>query len=127
MMDLKAIRAREQKATIGQWKMWDGYRGSDGFHYAPRIGTTEMTVFSAEDSDIEGRKEDFEFVAHARQDIPDLLDALEEAIEFGGHKNKCASRDVNVIKEKFGSRIEYGKCDCGWQAFLTTHGASDGD
>jgi len=80
MTNLKAIRERVEKATSGEWKMWDGYGPRGGFHYTPRIGTNIATVFSAGGKDIEGRKEDFEFVARARQDIPELLDAFEEAL-----------------------------------------------
>ncbi len=45
----------------------------------------------------------------------ELLDALEEAIKFGGHTAECPM--VNPLN------ID-PVCTCGWQAFLTTHGAS---
>ena len=105
-MNLKEIREREQAATKGEWKMWDGY-AHDGFHYTPRIGTNIQTVFSAGGKDIEGLKDDFEFVAHARQDIPDLLDALER---HGGHTDDCASR--NPYDSALPSTAP--ECDCGW-------------
>lgn len=41
---------------------------------------------------------DADFIAHARQDIPDLLDALER---HGGHSGEC----MKYLK---------GDCTCGW-------------
>jgi len=46
--------------------------------------------------------------------VVELLDALEEAIGFGGHKADCI-----MVKRRFGkwgdAKVD---CDCGWEAFL---------
>ena len=81
-MKLQEIRERVEKATSGPWMLWNGWGPLevDGLHRASRIGPNRIREgLRAGEGDIDGTKDDLEFVAHARQDIPDLLDALEEA------------------------------------------------
>ena len=51
---------------------------------------------------------DASFIAHARTDVPELLDALEEALGFGGHTAECAVLEPNQMSDP------PKKCDCGW-------------
>jgi len=83
-IDLKGIRQREQAATSGPWKCWNGWgEQSDGSIRCERIGTTDPDAWRGirpnnfECPDLWGMKADFEFIAHARQDIPDLLAEVE--------------------------------------------------
>ena len=48
--------------------------------------------------------------------IPDYKDALEEAMRFGGHRLGCAAHRWSG--HATGAE---GKCDCGYEAFLTKH------
>ena len=79
---LEEIRKRLEQATPGEWGMYDGWGPShaDGKHRCARIGTDERPVFSPAGvygaTDLIGRKEDFEFVAHAAADIAYLLEKV---------------------------------------------------
>lgn len=76
--NLEAIREREQKATEGPW----GHSREDMLSYLgdgtqvsyiyPRGLSTRIQVAT------ESPVEDAQFIAHARQDIPALLDYCEE-------------------------------------------------
>lgn len=71
-MDIKAIRARAEAATSGKWEstasaVW-------------RVIQVDEDEFEQEKIADLGCSEDAEFSAKAKQDIPDLLDALEEAV-----------------------------------------------
>ncbi len=89
------IRERVQKATAGDWWAWD--RGV-GHHIAISEelnvwGTPVHLLPEGSRTDI-GRLEDAEFIAHARQDVPDLLaevDRLrEELAERAALHGSCA-------------------------------------
>lgn len=68
--DLTAIRARAEAATPGPWTTWvDGHNNHSG------VCTDDGEVGISDD--VEGA--DAEFIAHARTDVPALLDALEAA------------------------------------------------
>lgn len=80
-MNLDEIRARVDAATGGQWWAWD--RGV-GWHIAvgeatdrDEYGRPERLLPEGMRTDI-GRAEDAEFIAHARADVPWLLDRLDQ-------------------------------------------------
>ena len=76
-MDVKAMRAREQAATEGPWENVNGqlaYPTKDlNFHLNRLTGRGEQKGQMDADRD---------FIAHARQDIPDLLDTLDEVVRL---------------------------------------------
>ena len=67
---LEAIRKRAEKATEGPWK-WDG-----DFTYKKR-GMLEPLIWESDYKGIGVEETDAEFIAHAREDIPALLDEVE--------------------------------------------------
>ena len=76
-MNIDEIKARVEKATPGPWSVWPDEE-DDGYD--------TFSVLDSEDgrlglSGFYGRNalENAEFIAHARQDIPDLLEALTAA------------------------------------------------
>ena len=73
MSDMSAIQARADAATEGPWVMTT----QGGIESASYRGPGEVpdSVGSARN------QADWEFITHARQDIPDLLDALEAQAE----------------------------------------------
>ena len=83
MLDAEAlarIKERSDVATPGPWMLWEGYGSAESAHVAV-IGPPAISVLRSENGtrDMEGRMADFEFIAHARTDIPALLDALDAA------------------------------------------------
>lgn len=73
--DIKAIRERLVKATSGPWE----------FDQHGWLQSSSQTVISASHdgnfiSNIDIDKSDAEFIAHARQDIPKLLETLKLAM-----------------------------------------------
>src|ERR671915_524031 len=90
-LDLDAIWARAEDATPGPWKCWNGWGpvigsapplmamrciGPDA--YEPG-GVMASNNVHPEDRDLYATRADAEFIAHAREDIPLLLQALEIA------------------------------------------------
>lgn len=81
------IRAREQKASLGEWDTQDPSDAScgslcteNGCHECHPTGTRWILGPQTDDDDSSRLyPPDAEFIAHARQDIPFLLDALEKA------------------------------------------------
>lgn len=63
---LQAIRERAEKATQGPWQRGTGYQGD----VYSRSG---IVIVDTEDSGSPRQIRDATFIAHARQDIPDLL------------------------------------------------------
>lgn len=85
---LDEIKTRASKATRGPWD-WNSRHG---------LGAPDRLVMwpSHEygcDLDIEGEEADLDFIAHARQDIPDMIAAL-EASEAARVKAEQALRTV---------------------------------
>ena len=81
-----AIRARCEAATPGPWTAIIG--GSDfanvyiyGSCYMPIADLRRDDDYKYSDVDMDKAADDAEFIAHARQDIPELLDALEAETE----------------------------------------------
>ena len=113
-MNRKEIRERIEEASDGPW--------GDVFFLGENrivrlIKNMKLKEISDENSITkwEGvqRPADAHFMAHARQDVPELLDAFEEALGFGGHTNLCPANIRWVPK--------HGKCDCGWDEFEAKH------
>ncbi len=126
-MDLKAIRERVEKASAGEWESDEEYIVAEvpwGRPGGEVIGQMHPTVQGPrpEYSKAE-RIANADFSANAKQDVPNLLDALEKAIGFGGHTADCAIETFSAMASAF--LPGKPECTCGWQAFLTTHGASD--
>jgi hypothetical protein len=72
------------KATPGPWQAWvegpDGWSGDDGILAGPRTSDDETpdiyVTYSGLDGPQPASAEDMDFIAHARQDIPTLLDEI---------------------------------------------------
>ena len=75
MADLDAIRQRANAATKGPWSAEE----SGPYYEIHAGGTYEAPLLLSPEGDDEIRHEDVEFIAHARKDIPALLDELERA------------------------------------------------
>jgi predicted oxidoreductase len=64
--ELRAIQERCDKASPGPWKAW--VEGRD------HVAGSSMIQTSAEDIEMTGATtEDYDFIAHARSDVPALL------------------------------------------------------
>ena len=71
MIDIEAIKVREQAATPGPWETCKHSGRWAVFGYSKTSARDEkLTVMLP-------RKADAEFIAHARQDIPVLLSEIE--------------------------------------------------
>jgi hypothetical protein len=70
---LKQIRERAEKAASGPWEpeCWNDWQ--DESNPVPLLHLKSPYIFATAD--------DFEFIAHAREDIPWLLEQLQVAIE----------------------------------------------
>ena len=75
--DLRSIRERSSNATPGPWCL----AGSPRDFVIARHGGSERCsdnpVLWAEDDCLGGRREDADFVAHARADVPGLVEEVE--------------------------------------------------
>lgn len=82
--ELREIRERADKATNGEWKCWNGWGpiepgalygigriGPDGSSFAGLLGSLD-----GKSGDLYATRDDAEFVAHSRVDVPALCDAL---------------------------------------------------
>lgn len=73
---LAEIRAREQAATVGPWAYtrWDDtfFMATFGVRAAERV-----VAYAEHDRGPECADEDMDFIAAARQDVPDLLSEVE--------------------------------------------------
>ena len=95
--ELAEIRARVDAATEGPWTASGEYAGSWEVTYTWRPGT-ELAECSrvldvSDMGDACGNQGDAEFVAHARTDVPRLLDAVEAVLALHGpmgiRSDKC--------------------------------------
>jgi len=89
---LQEIRDRADKATVGPWKLW----GMDVMH--DPVGDsnidTALLIANTEDPHRGLRTFNAEFIAHARQDVPYLLDAIERLENF---IEKVLNQDIDVV------------------------------
>ena len=82
--ELAAMRARVDEATEGPWTASGEYAGSWEVTYTWRPGT-ELAECSrvldvSDMGDACGNQGDAEFIAHARTDVPRLLDAVDAVL-----------------------------------------------
>ena len=82
--ELAAMRARVDEATDGPWSASGEYAGSWEVTYTWRPGTEleecSRVLDVSDRFDACGNQGDAEFVAHARTDVPRLLDAVEAVL-----------------------------------------------
>jgi len=76
MIDLKAIKERESKATPGPWI---SIFGLDGRTVYDMSGEKGIVIAKLRKTKREKEHQNAEFIAHARDDIPALLEEAEEA------------------------------------------------
>ncbi|NGQ95440.1 hypothetical protein G3578_09770 [Brevibacillus sp. SYP-B805] len=77
---IAAIRERAERATPGPWR-WSNAKVLNGkYDFVPQGSYLADTLIMFGDT-YENGEHDAEFIAHARTDIPRLLDALEAAYE----------------------------------------------
>ena len=80
-LDLAAIRERAEAATPGPWE-WqppsdEEWPIADESLLSPGTGKYVLVGWGYDASGIEGETADREFIAHAREDIPALLDEID--------------------------------------------------
>ena len=93
-LDLAAIRQRVEKATEGPWNTGFDYEKNDPIVLAP--GYIEHTIdYTLTEGGLEHGKADAEFIAHAREDIPALLDEIDRL--------NAAIRAVEAVHQKRGA------------------------
>lgn len=71
---LKSLRERVEAATEGPWGVL-----SAGNHRAGAVAAQEGVIA---DTESPSQQDDAEFIAHARTDLPRLLDAVEKVLEL---------------------------------------------
>lgn len=115
---LKVIRERCEKATSGPWDYRDGMGWCD-LHLHPYLHNSETLLSNSarimgEDKSHKQRCSDLHFIAHARTDIPKLLEVIEVlagACEFYGDKGNWKSVTVEDRNKRFcimiGADLEY--------------------
>lgn len=77
MIDLKAIKARADKASPGPWFIF-GRKGTEVLDGHPDYDSSEYIVPSNDMHPEKMRPENAEFICHAREDIPALIARVEE-------------------------------------------------
>ena len=120
-MDIKerqAIRERVEKATAGKWEQDERYVVAEvpgGRPGGEVIIQAQNTVTFLKGYPTAEKVTNANFIAHGRQDIPDLLDAFEEAIGLLDESDRYAE-SLQYCDSPFAVRVG---------AFLTEHGARD--
>ena len=111
---LARIRKQADAATEGPWAPWRDQDGAPHMNGLLMVGNAAAVIPEGE-SWVEGvdvnpiahtyTPEDREFIAHARTDVPRLVDALEKVLELHVRAEcpTCGSRD--------GEGNEFHKCD----------------
>jgi hypothetical protein len=95
------IYGRIDRATPGPWTLHQAGTGYDRVE-GPTVGDAARTVLAKEK--VHGHSEDYEFIAHARADLPRCLEALEEAELLLSIAAKNVSEDLaNRIRAYLGS------------------------
>lgn len=114
--ELAAIRERCEKADTAPWRLWpDGWEEESGLRYITVLGggtpdsidehcIANVSNYGQGDEQCEA---DAEFIAHARTDVPFLLDALEEAIgllrptteELAAWEDSCESERPREVAD----------------------------
>jgi hypothetical protein len=104
-MDVEVIRARVEKAT-----MWTPDQcemkvdPDDGYVFAPQGATIGDTLIQLGDT-YDGSGDDWVFIAHARTDIPALLDevsrlreALADALRVARYESDVAEQAIQAMQ-----------------------------
>jgi len=97
--EIKAIKAREKGATPGLWRH---EKMPDTYVNPYRIGNDEYVLIEVVLSE-----SDAEFIAHAREDIPALMDALEAETARADAAEK--QRDIAKLAVGFGGVEKYNE------------------
>lgn len=106
--DLDAIRQREAAATAGPWRVGpEDPQFKDVLHPHELIISHQHGIVELEPS--RNGAADTAFIAHARQDVPELLGALDEARGLIASLVGCAER-LDASERHFVMRAE----GCGW-------------
>ncbi len=109
--ELEAIKARAAAATPGEWivRRMPRMETREGFVQAPRIDPKhpyDIEVLGEDDT----LAADLEFVAHAHQDVPVLVEALEKAqrelAEIVENLDELEKQGVTVIRVREGGGAE---------------------
>jgi hypothetical protein len=93
MSRLDEIKERERKATKGEWKFIPGLWnvGYETGHSDGSIITEDDGWYIATMENAPEQAENADFIAHSKEDIPWLIERLEEAREIiADRSDKCA-------------------------------------
>ena len=97
------IRARVEAATPGPWEVDDKY--SDQFVVCELDEYVAVSASTDADIGLDGRA-DAEFIAHARQDVPDLLDERDVLIQrLATMENLASGILAAAIDEGAGEKV----------------------
>jgi hypothetical protein len=98
---LAEIRERAEAATAGPWYCGTEYEQSKRGNYVASKATGGIVAAEQDGTDCELETHDAEFIAHAREDVPDLLaeierlrDALEDIADTGESYHEHYCRDI---------------------------------
>ena len=105
-LDLAAIRQRVEKATDGPWNTGFDYEKNDPIVLAP--GYIEHTI---DYTLTEHGKADAEFIAHAREDIPALLDEIDR-LNATIQRVREIARQMDEYSHRSGPCITPSKYGC---------------
>ena len=104
MIDTKAIRERADKATPGPWGYYE--RGCPEFGYDLGLPSGTRGAFE--------READAAFIAHARYDVPALLDALAAAEARAEQEHARAERLAAMVGEYVAAWDKEDARSIGW-------------
>lgn len=111
-MTLKEIRERAEKAT--ESRCWEWEYSEDGGVY--KMELSHVVIDASENDGMPGAHNDMDFIAHARTDIPDLLQALDDArpvMEWMAEHTPCRRLNYPMC----------GNCEpCQARAWIKKHG-----
>lgn len=97
MPDLDAIRQRANAATKGPWYVTPAKFGFDVAH-GEALDSFGRPLHRLTGSELRLTRADAEFVAHARQDVPALLDEIERLTERQADRDRIGERLVAALE-----------------------------
>lgn len=93
--ELAAIEARANKATPGPWYVEEGRRGVWlTVDETDRTGVITASMYPGEEGKVFARDDDFEFITHARTDVPRLVDIVRAKAAAYNYQD-ALNRDMN--------------------------------
>lgn len=105
MIELDALRARANAATDGPWE-----RYGDGSHEVYCAANFEDTAYEPPDVTYgSDRPADAEFIAHARTDVPELIDEIERLQEAAERIPKLLFNEEQHALEIYNEGISGGR------------------